>query len=68
MPNDSPVAHRIVSEYQEMPDLAPTAWQASRLWRLDPERARHVLEHLQRAGILRQNRAGQYLLGCESTS
>ena len=63
MSNDSPLAHRIVSEYREMPDLALTVWQAARLWSLEQPRARRVLEDLERKGVLRQNGAGQYLLG-----
>lgn len=63
MSNDSPLDHRIVSEYREMPDLALTVWQAARLWSLEQPRARRVLEDLERTGALRQNGAGQYLLG-----
>lgn len=63
MTDDIPLADRIVAEYQEMPDLALTVWQAARLWCLDPSRAVRVLENLERLGILRQNGAGQYLRG-----
>lgn len=68
MTDDIPITHRIVAEYQEMPDLALTAWQAARLWCLDPPRAVRVLEDLERLGILRQNSAGQYLLGRTAVS
>jgi len=46
-----------------MPDLALTVWQAARLWSLEQPRARRVLEDLERKGALRQNGAGQNLLG-----
>lgn len=46
------LAHRIRSEYHEMPGLNVTREQARCLWALDPEVCDRLLAHLVRTGFL----------------
>jgi len=52
---------RIHAEYSEMPGLRLTLAQAARLWLLDSEVARSVLESLVRDGRLARDRSGAYI-------
>jgi hypothetical protein len=61
--HDDPIAHlaRLVrGEYLEMPGLSLTFRQAMRLWNLDHDRCRRVLEQLVRTGFLTESRHGLY--------
>jgi hypothetical protein len=53
--------HRIRSEYLEMPGLRLTPAQAARLWGMDAERSRQLLESLAKGGFLFRNGQGAYL-------
>jgi hypothetical protein len=52
---------QIQGEYLEMPGLSLTAVQAQRLWGLDGEVCRLLLESLLRSGFLRRNIHGAYV-------
>ena len=54
------LAHLVRGEYLEMPGLSLTFRQAMRLWNLDHERCRRVLEQLVQAGFLTETRHGLY--------
>jgi hypothetical protein len=49
---------RIRSDFQELPGLCLTPWQAARLWRLDPMECHDVMRALVAARMLRECRAG----------
>jgi hypothetical protein len=51
---------RVRSEFTEMPGLQVTPRQAERLWALDRERCRKVLDELIATGFLRQESDGRY--------
>ena len=55
------LAARIIREYEEMPGLCLTVSEASRLWRLEPDRCLELLQHLVVAGRLRRLRRGAYV-------
>lgn len=52
---------RVRGEYLEMPGLSLTERQAQRLWGLDPERCKTVLDALLEAGFLRRTHHGAYV-------
>jgi hypothetical protein len=54
------LAHIVRGDYLEMPGLSLTFRQAMRLWNLDHERCRRVLEGLVHAGFLTETRHGLY--------
>lgn len=59
---ETPVlVHRIQSEFLEMPGLRLTIEQASRLWALDRDTSRAILDRLTDAGFLSRNREGAYV-------
>jgi hypothetical protein len=58
---DVELAHRVVSEYREMPGLALTIPQAMRLWACDEATCRRVVRLLIEAGALRQMRDGRII-------
>jgi hypothetical protein len=53
-----PVAKRILAEFEEMPGMALTVRQASRLFGLEVERCRVVLDVLVDSAYLRQTHGG----------
>jgi hypothetical protein len=57
------VARRVLAEFEEMPGLTLTMRQASRLFGLDPEQCRIVLDALIDAAYLRETRAGAVTRG-----
>lgn len=52
------VVHRIREEFREMPGLRLTPAQASRLWGLEHETCRQVIESLVAAAFLRWTATG----------
>lgn len=54
------LAQRVRAEFMEMPDLAVTFWQALRLWNLEAEVCRAILDSLVRSGFLTQTRQGAF--------
>jgi predicted transcriptional regulator of viral defense system len=52
---------RIQGEFLEMPGLRLTIEEASRLWALDRDTSRAILDRLTEAGFLSKNREGAYL-------
>jgi len=59
---DAPVlVHRIQSEFLEMPGLRLTIEQASRLWALDRDTSRTILDRLTEVGFLSRSREGAYI-------
>ncbi len=56
--NEDTVARRIRAEFEEMPGLALTMPQASRLFGLDDASCRNVVERLVAVLYLRWNRTG----------
>jgi hypothetical protein len=52
---------RVRGEYLEMPGLSLTERQAQRLWGLDHEACKTLLEALVRAGFLRRTQHGGYV-------
>jgi hypothetical protein len=54
-------AHRIYSDYLEMPGLRLTGAQAQRLWGLEAGICADALRALVEAGFLRRTDAGQYV-------
>jgi hypothetical protein len=56
------LALRVRGEYEEMPGLRLTVMQAARLFGVAPDVARAVLDHLQRARVLRCSERGRYSL------
>ena len=53
---------RIQKEFQELPGLHLTQWQAARLWNLEPAECEAVLKGLVAARVLRESRDG-YVAG-----
>jgi hypothetical protein len=51
---------RIRREYEELPGLRLTRWQAQRLWRLDPAECELVLRTLVRSTFLSESRDGTF--------
>ncbi len=51
---------RVRSEYREMPGLRLTLEQAMRMWALDRDRCKRVLDALVRAHFLELDRTGRY--------
>jgi hypothetical protein len=54
-------AQIVRGEYEESPGLSLTRAQARRLWNLDPLLCDAVLDHLTRAGFLRENHAAMFV-------
>ena len=52
---------RVRGEYDEMPDLKLTMWQACRLWNLDAELCEDIFATLVSEGFLLQTAGGAYL-------
>lgn len=52
------VARRVREEFREMPGLRLTPTQATRLWGLDRDACRAVIDHLVAASFLRWTTAG----------
>ncbi len=61
--NVETVARRVLSEFEEMPGMTLTLHQASRLFGLDQEICRVVIDTLVDSAYLRQTRAGAVTLG-----
>jgi DNA-binding IclR family transcriptional regulator len=55
------IVQRVRGEYLEMPGLSLTAHQAQRLWHLEPEACRLLLNALVESGFLRQTAHGGYV-------
>ena len=55
------MVQRIRGEYLEMPGLSLTERQAQRLWHLDPDVCRSLLNALVESGFLRQTTRGGYV-------
>ena len=53
-----PIVERVRSEFLEMPGLRLTTAQASRMWGLDPQACRAVIDLLIGAAFLRWTPAG----------
>ena len=49
---------RVQKEFQDLPGLRLTRWQAARLWNLELDECDVVLKHLVAAKVLRQTREG----------
>jgi predicted transcriptional regulator of viral defense system len=52
---------RARSEFLEMPGLRLTSDEACRLWRLDKNTCRRILDRLAKSGFLSRTRRGAYL-------
>jgi hypothetical protein len=61
--NIETVARRVLSEFEEMPDLTLTLRQASLLFGLDQDFCRIVLDTLVDTAYLRETRGGAVTLG-----
>jgi hypothetical protein len=61
--NVEAVARRVLAEFEEMPGMTLTPLQASRLFGLDQEVCRVVIDMLVDSAYLRQTRTGQVTLG-----
>jgi hypothetical protein len=61
--NVATVAGRVLAEFREMPGMALTPRQASKLFGLEQEVCRLVLDMLVDAAYLRETVAGQITLG-----
>jgi hypothetical protein len=61
--NIGSVARRVLSEFEEMPGMALTLRQAARLFNLDQEVCREVLDALVDSAYLRLTRDGAITLG-----
>jgi hypothetical protein len=57
------VARRVLAEFEEMPGLTLTVRQAARLFGLDAEHCRVVLDALVDAAYLRETRGGAVTRG-----
>lgn len=57
---DTQLSQRIVAEYREMPGLRLTVTQAARLFALDADRCRTMLDALVSEGSLARDANGQY--------
>lgn len=51
---------RLLAEFQEVPDLRLTTWQASRLFRLDAAVCQSLLDALVDTGVLVREAGGYY--------
>lgn len=58
-----PVAKRILAEFEEMPGMALTIRQASKLFGLDLERCRILVDALIDCAYLRQTDGGRIIRG-----
>jgi hypothetical protein len=56
-----PVLQRIRGEFHESPGLRLTHWQFQRLWNLDADQARLVIEQLVQTRFLRGARDGTFV-------
>jgi hypothetical protein len=54
------LAQRVRAEFLEMPGLSVTFWQAMRLWNLEEQVCRAVLDVLVRGGFLTETRNGAF--------
>lgn len=54
------LTQRVRAEFIEMPGLSVTFWQALRLWNLDADVGRVVLDALVHSGFLTQTRQGVF--------
>jgi DNA-binding IclR family transcriptional regulator len=61
--NVEAVARRVLAEFEEMPGLTLTLGQAARLFGLDQQTCRIVLDSLVDSAYLRENSAGAVTLG-----
>ena len=61
--NVEAVARRVLAEFEEMPGLTLTLGQAARLFGLDPQTCRIVLDSLVDSAYLRETSAGAVTLG-----
>jgi hypothetical protein len=61
MANLEPVLQRIRGEFHESPGLRLTHWQFQRLWNLDSDQARLVIEQLLQTRFLRGARDGTFV-------
>lgn len=57
------IRRRVLAEFEEMPGLTLTPHQASRLFGLDPDMCRMVLDSLVDLAYLRQTSSGAVTLG-----
>jgi hypothetical protein len=56
-----PVLQRIRGEFHESPGLRLNHWQFQRLWNLDPDQARQVIDRLVESRFLRGTRDGAFV-------
>jgi predicted transcriptional regulator of viral defense system len=61
MTNAPVLVNRIQNEFLEMPGLRLTIEQAARLWALDRDTSRAILDRLTEAGFLSRSREGAYV-------
>ena len=61
--NMETIARRVLAEFDEMPGMALTLLQAARLFGLDQDRCRVVLDALVDAAYLRQTNSGAVVRG-----
>lgn len=61
--NVDSIAKRVLAEFEEMPGLTLTRHQASKLFGLEPEMCRIVLDSLVDLAYLRQTSSGTVTLG-----
>jgi hypothetical protein len=61
--NVESIARRVLAEFEEMPGLMLTRYQASRLFGLEPELCKVVLDSLVDRAYLRQTSSGSLTLG-----
>jgi hypothetical protein len=61
--NMETVARRVLAEFDEMPGMALTLRQAARLFGLDPDLCRVVLDALVDSAYLRQTNGGAVMRG-----
>ena len=57
---DETLTVRVLTEFNELPDLRLTLWQAQRLYNVGADEAEQAMERLVRAGFLRVGRDGAY--------
>lgn len=63
MEQDIELLQRIVTDYREMPGLSVTELQGVRLWGVDADRCRALLQALVARGVLRRTTSGHYVDG-----
>ena len=63
MKNVESIAKRVLAEFEEMPGMTLTQHQASKLFGLEPELCRVVLDSLVDLAYLRQTSSGSVTLG-----